>query len=105
NLLDKDISITLNDVCEEMINSTKKSLSNYSDIFDFQIVDPYNIPFENESFDLVIANHILFYMKDVDKVLNEIKRVLKVVEYFYSSTIDSKNMKELESLLKEYNRN
>ena len=105
NLLDKDISITLTDVCEEMINSAKKSLSNYSDIFDFQIVDPYNIPFENESFDLVIANHILFYMKDVDKVLNEIKRVLKVGGYFYSSTIDSKNMKELESLVKGFNSN
>ena len=105
NLLDKDISITLTDVCEEMINSAKKSLSNYSDIFDFQIVDPYNIPFENESFDLVIANHILFYMKDVDKVLNEIKRVLKIGGYFYSSTIDSKNMKELESLVKGFNSN
>ena len=105
NLLDKDISITLTDVCEEMINSAKKSLSNYSDLFDFQIVDPYNIPFENESFDLVIANHILFYMKDVDKVLNEIKRVLKVGGYFYSSTIDSKNMKELESLVKGFNSN
>lgn len=105
NLLDKDISITLTDVCEEMINSAKKSLSNYSDIFDFQIVDPYNIPFENESFDLVIANHILFYMKDVDKVLNEIKRVLKVGGYFYSSTIDSKNMKDLENLVKGFNSN
>ena len=105
NLLDKDISITLTDVCEEMINSAKKSLSNYSDIFDFQIVDPYNIPFENESFDLVISNHILFYMKDVDKVLNEIKRVLKIGGYFYSSTIDSKNMKELESLVKGFNSN
>ncbi len=105
DLLDKDISITLTDVCEDMINNAKKNLSNYSDIFDFQIVDPYNIPFENESFDLVIANHILFYMKDVDKVLNEIKRVLKIGGYFYSSTIDSKNMKELESLVKGFNSN
>lgn len=105
DLLDKDISITLTDVCEDMINNAKKNLSNYSDIFDFQIVDPYNIPFENESFDLVIANHILFYMKDVDKVLNEIKRVLKVGGYFYSSTIDSKNMKDLENLVKGFNSN
>lgn len=105
DLLDKDISITLTDVCEDMINNAKKSLSNYSDIFDFEIVDPSNIPFENESFDLVIANHILFYMKDLDKVLKEIKRVLKVGGYFYSSTIDSKHMKELEGLLKGFNSN
>ncbi|CEQ26122.1 MerR family transcriptional regulator [Paraclostridium sordellii] len=105
DLLDKDISITLTDVCEDMINNAKKSLSNYSYIFDFEIVDPSNIPFENESFDLVIANHMLFYMKDLDKVLKEIKRVLKVGGYFYSSTIDSEHMKELESLLKGFNSN
>lgn len=105
DLLDKDINITLTDVCEDMVNNAKKNLSDYSDVFDFEIVDPNNIPFEDESFDLVIANHILFYMKDLDKVLKEIKRVLKVGGYFYSSTIDSNNMKELESLMKGFNSN
>ena len=105
DLLDKDINITLTDVCEDMVNNAKKNLSNYSDVFDFEIVDPNNIPFEDESFDLVIANHILFYMKDLDKVLKEIKRVLKVGGYFYSSTIDSNNMKELKSLIKGFNSN
>ena len=105
DLLDKDINITLTDVCEDMVNNAKKNLSDYSDVFDFEIVDPNNIPFEDESFDLVIANHILFYMKDLDKVLKEIKRVLKVGGHFYSSTIDSNNMKELESLMKGFNSN
>ena len=44
-------------------------------------------------------------MKDLDKVLKEIKRVLKVGGHFYSSTIDSNNMKELESLMKGFNSN
>ena len=105
DLLDKDINITLTDLCEDMVNNAKKNLSDYSDVFDFEIVDPNNIPFEDESFDLVIANHILFYMKDLDKVLKEIKRVLKVGGHFYSSTIDSNNMKELESLMKGFNSN
>lgn len=105
DLLDKDINIILTDVCEDMISNAKKNLSDYSDVFDFEIVDPNNIPFEDESFDLVIANHILFYMKDLDKVLKEIKRVLKVGGHFYSSTIDSNNMKELESLMKGFNSN
>ena len=61
-----------------MVNNAKKNLSDYSDVFDFEIVDPNNIPFEDESFDLVIANHILFYMKDLDKVLKEIKRELVI---------------------------
>ena len=47
DLLDKDINITLTDVCEDMVNNAKKNLSDYSDVFDFEIVDPNNIPFEN----------------------------------------------------------
>ncbi len=88
-----------------MVNNAKKNLSDYSDVFDFEIVDPNNIPFEDESFALVIATHILFYMKDLGKVLKGIKRVLNVGRHFYSSTIDSNNLKELESLMKGFSSN
>ena len=32
---------------------------------------------KDESYDLVIANHVLFYCKNVNKALDEIVRVLK----------------------------
>ncbi|MGL5348739.1 MAG: MerR family transcriptional regulator [Peptostreptococcaceae bacterium] len=94
-----DLDITLTEVCEDMINDAKKNLKHHKEKFNFQIADPNNIPFEDESFDIVIANHILFYMKDLDTVLSEIKRVLKKGGHFYCSTIDSSNMKELEELM------
>ncbi|MDR0790654.1 MAG: class I SAM-dependent methyltransferase [Bacteroidales bacterium] len=36
-----------------------------------------NIPLADESFDVVMANHILEHVEDLDKALNEIYRVLK----------------------------
>lgn len=39
-------------------------------------VDIEDIPFPNESFDLVIANHILEHVDDVERALREIRRVL-----------------------------
>jgi len=36
------------------------------------------IPYDDRSFDVVIANHILEHVSDVDKALSEINRVLKV---------------------------
>lgn len=103
--LEDNISITLTDVCEDMINNAKQNLNNHLDRFKFEIVNPSKIPFEDESFDVVIANHILFYMKDLDEVLSEIRRVLKVGGCFYSSTIDSKHMKELEKLVIKFSSN
>lgn len=43
---------------------------------DVQRVDLHSIPAPDASFDLVIANHVLEHVADVDKVLAEIGRVL-----------------------------
>lgn len=105
NCLDKNIDITLTDICEDMLKETKQNLSKYNHNFKFKLADPSNIPFENETFDVVIANHILFYMKDLDKVLYEINRVLKKNGEFYCSTIDNSHMKELEDIMLRFNCN
>ena len=80
-------------------------MNKYNHNFNFKLADPSNIPFENETFDVVIANHILFYMKDLDKVLYEINRVLKKNGEFYCSTIDNSHMKELEDIMLRFNSN
>ena len=87
------------------MNEAKKNLNKYYDRFTFQISNPSNIPYEDESFDIIIANHILFYMKDIDGVLLEINRLLKKGGYFYCSTIDDSHMKELEELIMGYSNN
>jgi ubiquinone/menaquinone biosynthesis C-methylase UbiE len=104
NLNDK-VEVTLTDVCQDMINDAKLNLDGYNKNFNFKIVDPNNIAYKDESFDIIIANHILFYMNDLDKVLSEIKRVLKVGGRFYCSTIGGDHMKELEELMIKFNSN
>ena len=42
-----------------------------------QSINIENIPFEDETFDLVIANHVLEHVGDYIKALHEIKRVLQ----------------------------
>jgi SAM-dependent methyltransferase len=44
-------------------------------------VDIENIPFSDSSFNIVIANHILEHIKDYNKAIREIKRVLKTDGY------------------------
>lgn len=103
--LNDNVDVTLTDICEDMLNDAKTNLREHSYKFKFQIVDPNNIDFENDSFDIVIANHVLFYMKDLNLVLSEINRVLKKGGHFYCSTIDSCHMKELEELMLGFSNN
>lgn len=105
NSLKKSVNITLTDICQDMIDDANYNLRDYDHKFNFKRIDPSDMPFKDESFDVVIANHVLFYMKDLDKVLFEIKRVLKTEGQFYCSTIDDKHMKELEEIMIGFNSN
>ncbi|MCR4647732.1 MAG: methyltransferase domain-containing protein [Lachnospiraceae bacterium] len=71
-------------------------------VFEFMVFDANDIPFEDLSVDVVIANHCLFYFDKTDRVLSEIKRVLKKGGILFSSTYGSSHMKEITDLCKEF---
>ena len=61
-----------------------------------------NIPYEDEYFDLVIANHMLFYCDDINKACSEISRVLKPSGRFICSTYGKNHMKEVTDIVLEF---
>ncbi|MFR1708618.1 MAG: MerR family transcriptional regulator [Clostridium sp.] len=97
--LRKNIDVTLTEICEDMMDEAKLNLEDNSNVFNFIITDLNLLPFNDNSFDVVIANHILFFMKDIDLALSEIKRVLKPGGLVYCSTFGSNHMIELQELM------
>ncbi|WP_346939169.1 MerR family transcriptional regulator [uncultured Clostridium sp.] len=97
--LHESIDVTLTEICEDMINEAKLNFGNDSKRFNFIITDLTSLPFNDNSFDVVIANHILFFMKDIDLALAEISRVVKPDGVVYCSTIGSNHLKELQELM------
>ena len=61
-----------------------------------------NNSFKKEYFDIVVANHVLFYVKDIDKGLKEVKRVLKTDGVFYCSTYGKTHMKEITDIVQNF---
>jgi len=98
----EDCEVILTDISQGMLNDAKNNLGEYAKKFKFKLVDANNISFNDESFDLIIANHMLFYCNDRQKVLSEIKRVLKPGGYFYCSTVGERHMEELDLLAKKF---
>lgn len=95
----KDANITLSDFSEGMLKEAKNSFKNIDNSIEFMTIDAQEIPFPNEVFDVIIANHMLYHVPDRKKALNEISRVLKKDGRFYATTIGINNMKELRSLI------
>lgn len=98
-------NIILTEIFDNMINEAKINLKENSSRFKFMLANPNALPFEDNSFDIVIANHILFLMKDVDLVLSEIKRVLRPGGNIYCSTIGEEHMKELDKVIHSFSTN
>ncbi len=85
-----EMDITLSDFSEGMVEYL---LQNYSEKrISVKKIDIINIPFEKEAFDLIIANSMLYHVKDIDSALSEVKRVLKKDGLFYCSTFGINGM-------------
>lgn len=88
--------IFLSDSSQGMIDEVRKSLGND---FNCMVFDCEKIPFKDDYFDAVIANHVLFYVHDLENALKEISRVLHIDGVFYCSTYGSNHMKEINDLV------
>lgn len=72
--------------------------------FNYGVVDCQRIPYKDNSYDIVIANHVLFYCNNINNALKEIKRVLKPGGKFICSTYGSHHMQEISKLVSEFDK-
>lgn len=100
--LPADCEIILSDISEGMIRDVRREQSLQDDRFSFAAFDCHAIPYEDASFDLVIANHVLFYCKNVDRVCSEVGRVLKPGGRFVCGTYGMAHMQEVSRLVTQF---
>lgn len=100
NRIPEDMKLILTDFSEGMLNSTKESLSGIHGDVDFSVMDIQNIPLQDNSFDVAIANHMLYHVPNRDLAVSEIARILKPEGTFYATTNGSNHMKGLKALVK-----
>ena len=100
--LPADIQVALSDVSEGMLRDARRALGTEDARFDFQVLDCQQIPYPENTFDLVVANHVLFYCDDLQTALAEIRRVLKPEGWLVCSTYGHDHMKEVSELVQEF---
>jgi len=100
--------VTPTDFSEGMIaaavaNASKqRNLAGVGRAFTFKQADAQDLPFEADTFDALIANHMLYHVPDRTCAFAEIRRVLKPGGAFYAATNGERHMMELWQLLEPY---
>ena len=100
--LPKDVSVTLSDLSSGMLRDARRAIGPRDTRFTFKTFDCHQIPYESESFDLVIANHVLFYCNHIPKVCEEVRRVLKPGGRFLCSAYGPNHMREINELVQDF---
>lgn len=85
DLIKRTEKIVLSDFSEGMVEQTKNTIGQHPNV-EYKIIDIQDIPYEDNSFDIVIANMMLYHVPDMDKGLREVRRVLKKGGTFYTAT-------------------
>ena len=93
--------VTLSDLSPGMLEEAQKTTQDLEKAFDYKVIDAQDIPSEDDTFDCVVANHMLYHVPDLDKGLAEIRRVLKPGGKLYAATNGEKHMLELETFVVE----
>ena len=100
--LPKEADIILSDISEGMLRDARRAIGAKDGRFSYEVFDCQHIPFVDGSFDLVIANHVLFYCEDIRRVCGEVRRVLRPDGRFLCSAYGQEHMKEVSLLVQGF---
>jgi SAM-dependent methyltransferase len=81
------------DISEEILRKHPKADAT-------SVADAESLPFPDDSFDVVMANHMLFHVSDIDVAIDEFQRVLKPHGVMLAATNSVGSMAELQVLLR-----
>lgn len=98
NCVPEGTEIILTDISDGMIRDVKRELGGQFPGMQFVTCDCQFLPFADDSFDLVVANHVLFYCEDIQKACREICRVLKPGGKLIAGTYGKAHMKEVSEM-------
>ncbi len=91
-------AITLTDLSPGMVAEAEAALTGSGINFHVREANIETLPFADDSFDVVVANHMLYHVPHLDNALAEIRRVLKPNGRLFAATNGDNHMRELKDL-------
>jgi ubiquinone/menaquinone biosynthesis C-methylase UbiE len=97
--LDPTVSLTLSDFSPGMIEAARKVVGPRAACV---VADAQELPFPDASFDILIANHMLYHVPDRPRAFAEFVRVLAPGGVLHAATNGRRHLRELQALLPDW---
>ncbi len=94
-LIDRSCEIELADASAGMLEAARRNLAGAGRNWHFRVASVEELPYEENSFDLVMANHMLYHVSDLGGALAELARVVKPHGRLLASTNGVRHMQQL----------
>ncbi|WP_232687520.1 class I SAM-dependent methyltransferase [Halobacterium zhouii] len=93
--------VTVTDAFQGMVMDAMETLEECQREFNFDVVDARDIPYPNDSFDVITANHVLQHLdaEGRERAIAEVRRVLKPDGTLYAATTGESHLAELHDVL------
>lgn len=101
NRIPPDWHLLLTDLSPGMIQQAAHHLSDLPNL-SFSLADAQALPFADGSFDVVVANHMLYHVPDRARALAEFRRVLRPGGRFYAATNGKNHMTKIRELVQRF---
>ncbi|MBR7020358.1 MAG: GNAT family N-acetyltransferase [Lachnospiraceae bacterium] len=98
DIIERCSKLILSDFSEGMLETAQGNLRDCPGI-EYRCIDIQDIPYPDKTFDVVIANMMLYHVPDLMKGLREVQRVLKESGTFYCATYGENGMMEQVELM------
>jgi SAM-dependent methyltransferase len=95
------LSVVLGDLSWGMVSQARQNITDASG-FRFLSVDAQSLPYPNAQFDVLIANHMLYHVPDLQRAIGELRRVLKPGGRLFAAANGLRHMQELFDLVNEF---
>lgn len=93
DIIDRCEKLVLTDFSEGMLETVKENLGERDNV-EYRQADIQNLEFDDNSFDVVIANMMMYHVPDQEKAIKEVRRVLKDGGAFYCATFGEHNFND-----------
>jgi ubiquinone/menaquinone biosynthesis C-methylase UbiE len=101
--LPRDTLLVLADFSVGMLSEAKRLLGTTPGI-SYQLLDAETIPSVDQTYDVLIANHMLYHVPMIGRALTEMKRSLRDGGLLYTSAPSRMHLQELKSLLLSFDK-
>jgi ubiquinone/menaquinone biosynthesis C-methylase UbiE len=96
-------TLTMTDLTDAMIEKTKANVD--APFVQFETVEIEDLPFDDNSFDIVNAHHVIYHTGDKAKAFEQLKRVLRPGGYLTITTNSERHMRNVYDIGRELDPN